>query len=108
MSQPKQPQFEQDYDLAVKDEEKVSIPKKYAVMLHNDDYTTMEFVIEVLQKFFKKTGAEAEQIMMKVHYEGRGVAGVYSREIAETKAHQTVEYARAHEFPLLATAEAIE
>lgn len=84
---------------------KLKEPPKWAVLLHNDDYTTMEFVIEVLLKFFRKTQEEAMSIMLKVHTEGKGVAGIYSRDIAETKAQQVSEYAKAHGHPLLCTAE---
>src|SRR6185437_11424649 len=69
-------------------------PKHYAVLLHNDDYTTMEFVTEILQRFFHKTGDEAVRIMLKVHHEGKGVAGIYTYQIAETKVAQVHEYAR--------------
>lgn len=75
-------------------------PPKYAVVLLNDDYTTMEFVIEVLQRFFKKTGEEAMQIMLRVHQEGRGVAGVFSHDIAETKVFQVHQLAKSRGYPL--------
>ncbi len=87
---------------------KVKEPPEYAVILHNDDYTTMEFVVEVLERFFNKTGDEATRIMLKVHQTGRGVAGIYSYEIAETKAAQVVEYARSKGHPLLASAEPVD
>jgi ATP-dependent Clp protease adaptor protein ClpS len=80
-------------------------PKHFAVMLHNDDYTTMEFVTEVLQRFFHKTGEEAVQIMLKVHQEGKGIAGIYTYQIAETKVAQVHEYARSKDFPLKCTIE---
>jgi ATP-dependent Clp protease adaptor protein ClpS len=75
-------------------------PPKYAVLLLNDDYTTMEFVIEVLVRFFHKSSVEAHQIMLKVHKEGRGVAGIYSYEIAETKVSQVYSHAQSSGFPL--------
>jgi ATP-dependent Clp protease adaptor protein ClpS len=75
-------------------------PPQYAVLLHNDDYTTMEFVVEVLQKFFRKTGEQAMQIMLQVHQQGSGVAGVYHLEIAETKVSQVHDYAQSHGYPL--------
>ena len=80
-------------------------PSKYAVVLHNDDYTTMDFVVEVLQRFFQKTGDEAVRIMLKVHQDGRGVAGVYSFEIAETKSVQVNDFAQSRGFPLKSTVE---
>lgn len=88
-------------DLAVEEvRPKLKRPPKYAVILLNDDYTTMEFVVEVLHRFFSKKGEEAVQIMLRVHQEGRGVAGVYTYEIAETKVYQVHDHARAHGFPL--------
>lgn len=83
-------------------------PPKYAVMLHNDNFTTMEFVIEVLEKFFSKTKEDAVKVMLAVHTQGKGVAGVYSLEIAETKTVQVVELAKARGFPLKCTVEPME
>lgn len=83
----------------------VEVPKKYAVLLHNDDYTTMEFVIEVLERFFQKNKEQAFEIMLRIHKHGSGVAGLYTRDIAETKAHQVTELARSKGFPLLCTVE---
>ncbi len=74
-------------------------------MFHNDDYTTMEFVILVLRQFFHKTETEAMYVMLTVHKKGRGIAGVYSRDVAETKAAQVMDFARDHGMPLLVTAE---
>jgi ATP-dependent Clp protease adaptor protein ClpS len=85
--------------------EKIEQPPKYAVVLHNDDYTTMEFVVEVLIRYFRKSEAEAAEIMLRIHNVGYGVAGIYSFEIAETKAAQVAEAARAKEFPLRCTVE---
>lgn len=75
-------------------------PPKFAVVLLNDDYTTMEFVVEVLRRFFRKTGEEAAQVMLRVHHEGRGVAGVYSHDIAETKVFQVHQLAKSRGYPL--------
>lgn len=80
-------------------------PPKVAVLLHNDDYTTMEFVIEVLIRVFKRTAEESVKIMLAVHEQGSGVAGVYPSEIAETKVNQVFEYAKANGYPLRATTE---
>jgi len=81
-------------------EKKVKQPPLYKVLLHNDDYTTMEFVVHVLQSVFNHEEALAMQIMLHVHRKGIGVAGVFPREVAETKIEQTHELARAHEYPL--------
>lgn len=98
---------EPDSGVALEDDvqDEVREPRQFAVLLHNDDYTTMEFVIEVLKRFFRKTEDEAIQIMMSVHQKGKGVAGVYTQEIAEAKAKQVMEQARNREFPLLCTVE---
>ena len=86
-------------------EKKLEKPKLYKVLLHNDDYTTMEFVVMVLMNIFRHQQNEAVRIMLNVHNNGIGVAGVYSYEVAETKAHQTEELARHNEYPLRATVE---
>ena len=79
---------------------KLKKPRMYKVLLHNDDYTTMEFVVFVLQGIFHHSEAEAMQIMLHVHKNGVGVAGVYTREIAETRIAQVEALARKHEYPL--------
>ncbi len=79
---------------------KVELPRKYKVLLHNDDYTTMEFVIFILQNVFLKNLEEAEKIMLEVHQKGIGVCGVYSFEIAETKCHKVLTLAKEHTHPL--------
>lgn len=84
---------------------KLKEPPRFAVLLHNDDYTTMEFVVEVLKRYFHKQDEEAVQIMLQIHQKGKGVAGVYSHEIAETKVMQVHEYARTKGFPLLCSIE---
>jgi len=84
---------------------KVERPRRYKVLLHNDDYTTMEFVVMVLQDVFHKTAADATQIMLHVHRNGIGVAGVYTYEVAETKVAIVEAMARQHEFPLKCTME---
>lgn len=81
-------------------EKKVAKPPLYKVLLHNDDYTTMEFVVYVLMSVFHHGETEATQIMMHVHRKGVGVAGVYTKEIAETRISRVHELAKEHEFPL--------
>ncbi|MFZ9595882.1 MAG: ATP-dependent Clp protease adapter ClpS [Bdellovibrionia bacterium] len=85
----------------------VKEPPRYAVILHNDDYTTMEFVTEVLRRYFHKSDEEAVQIMLQVHQKGKGTAGVYSFEIAETKVMQVEEYARFKGHPLKCSIEPV-
>jgi ATP-dependent Clp protease adaptor protein ClpS len=80
-------------------------PELYKVLLLNDDYTTMDFVIEVLETVFHKQPAEAHRIMMLVHTQGKGLCGVYPFEVAETKVATVVDKARQHGFPLRATME---
>ena len=80
-------------------------PPLYKVLLHNDDFTTMEFVVHVLQTVFGHDEAAAVRIMLNVHTQGTGVAGVYTYEVAETKAEAAARLARAHEYPLLCTVE---
>ena len=92
-------------DSAVKEREKLQHPTLYKVILLNDDYTTMEFVMHVLESVFQKSPAEAYRIMMHVHVNGRGIAGVYPWEIAETKAETVTSLARHAEFPLRAAIE---
>ena len=75
-------------------------PKLYKVVLFNDDYTTMDFVIEVLQTFFAMNRERATQVMLKVHQEGSAVCGVYPKDIAETKVTQVTAFAKQHEHPL--------
>jgi ATP-dependent Clp protease adaptor protein ClpS len=79
---------------------KVKPPPLFQVMLLNDDYTPMEFVVGVLQRFFGKGREQATQIMLKVHREGRGVCGIYPRDVAASKVEQVTEFAREHQHPL--------
>ncbi len=87
---------------------KVAEPPRYAVFLHNDDYTTMEFVVEVLTIDFSRPSEEAVGIMLRVHEEGKAVAGIYSFEVAESKIHKVTEKARRSGFPLKLTMEPVE
>jgi ATP-dependent Clp protease adaptor protein ClpS len=79
---------------------KLKPPPMFKVMLLNDDYTPMEFVVVVLQKFFAMTRERATQVMLKVHREGIGVCGVYARDVATTKVQQVAAYSRKHQHPL--------
>jgi ATP-dependent Clp protease adaptor protein ClpS len=99
------PNYEHDEQVATKSEEKVKKPPLYKVVIHNDDFTTMEFVVMVLQQVFQHAYEDAFRIMMQVHVRGAGVAGIYTHEIAESKAERGVNMARAHEYPLLFTVE---
>jgi ATP-dependent Clp protease adaptor protein ClpS len=88
-------------------EEDLEEPRRYKVLLHNDDYTTMEFVVYVLKKVFHKTEAEAHHIMMSVHKNGIGVCGVYPKEVAETKVAMVRHMARKEGYPLKCTMEEV-
>lgn len=90
---------EADYSTEIK------VPRKYRVVLLNDDYTPMDFVVEVLRRFFHLSEELAVQVMLQVHHQGKGVCGLYTREIAETKVAQVNEYARMNQHPLLSSME---
>jgi len=92
--------LEQDLGVITKEKPEVKKPNMYVVVLINDDYTPMEFVIYVLQTIFKKSYEEAKEIMLLVHNEGKGICGIYSLDIAETKANQVVEFSRINQHPL--------
>jgi ATP-dependent Clp protease adaptor protein ClpS len=89
----------------VKARPKTKKPSMYRVLLLNDDYTPMEFVVHVLERFFGKSREEATEIMLHVHHRGVGVCGVFTYEVAETKVAQTIEFARRHQHPLQCTME---
>ncbi len=92
------PDFREDLESNI--QEDLEEPRMYKVLLHNDDYTTMEFVVEVLQKVFGKTPVEATQIMLNVHKSGIGVCGVFIEEVAETKVEMVHHLAKSNGFPL--------
>ena len=89
-----------DGNIKLETNPKTKIPPLYRVLMMNDDYTPMEFVIEILEKFFHKNKEEATQIMLHVHQRGVGVCGVFAYDLAETKAMQVMNYARKYEHPL--------
>ena len=97
--------YEHDEAVITETDKKVEKPPLYKVLLHNDDYTTMEFVVYVLQSVFHHDELESIRIMLAVHNEGVGVAGVFTREVAETKAERVMMLAREFEFPLLSSVE---
>ena len=94
-----------DHGVVEKTRQQVKPPSMYKVILHNDDYTPMDFVIDVLTRFFNMQYEQATEVMLKVHYEGKGVCGVFTAEIAETKVQQVMQYAKEHQHPLLCTME---
>ncbi|MGB1547155.1 MAG: ATP-dependent Clp protease adapter ClpS [Alphaproteobacteria bacterium] len=89
----------------VKSRPKTKRPSMYKVLMLNDDYTPMEFVVHALERFFNKDREEATRIMMHVHQRGVGICGVYTYEVAETKVQQVVDFARQHQHPLQCTLE---
>ncbi|MBV6632787.1 MAG: ATP-dependent Clp protease adapter ClpS [Alphaproteobacteria bacterium] len=91
--------------VVVKTRTKTKKPSMYRVLMLNDDYTPMEFVVHVLERFFNKTREEATRIMLHVHKRGVGVCGVFTYEIAETKVQQVMDFARQHQHPLQCTLE---
>ncbi len=99
--------YKSDYEEIVdsETEEEVKEPSMYKVLLHNDNYTSMEFVVEILLSVFNKSIEDATMIMLKVHKEGIGVSGVYTYEVAETKVDTVYTLAREREFPLKCTME---
>ncbi len=91
--------------LVVEEKPKVEKPSLYRVLILNDDYTPMEFVVYVLEQFFNKSREDATRIMLHVHQNGVGVCGVYTYEVAETKVSQVIDSARRHQHPLQCTME---
>ncbi len=95
------PKFEEELEFALELQE----PQMFRVLLHNDDYTSMDFVVEVLMGIFHKTQPQAEQIMLQIHEKGKAIVGVYTYEIAQMKVEQVRQRAKQNQFPLLATME---
>ena len=102
---PDLPDSEHDGAVLTESETKIEKPKLFKVILHNDDFTTMEFVVYVLRTVFHKNESDAFTIMLNVHRAGVGVAGIYTYEIANMKAEKCMNLAQAHEYPLLCTVE---
>ena len=100
-------QDQNNTDIAVIDESTPDLeePKKYKVLLHNDDFTPMEFVVHVLESFFAMNRDKAVKVMLQIHYQGIGLCGVFSQEIAEAKVSQVNDYSKENEHPLLCTTE---
>lgn len=90
----------------VETEIEIQEPDLYQVVMHNDDFTPMEFVVSVLERFFYMDRRHATEVMLKVHSDGQAVCGTYTRDVAETKTTQVMEYARRYEYPLTCTMEA--
>ncbi|MDR5859320.1 ATP-dependent Clp protease adapter ClpS [Halomonas eurihalina] len=108
MTRPPEPD-EGDGDVAVQSSEpELAHPPMYKVVLHNDDFTPMEFVVEVLQTFFHMDSETAVQVMLAVHTQGKATCGIFTRDIAETKSHQVNQYARECQHPLLCDIEATD
>ncbi|HPK46026.1 MAG TPA: ATP-dependent Clp protease adapter ClpS [Spirochaetota bacterium] len=97
--------YEYNGDIQIKRDVKLAKPRMYKVILHNDHYTTMDFVVEVLVTIFHKNNMEATELMLQVHRNGFGICGVYTYDIAQTKAGQVHTLARQREFPLKCTVE---
>ncbi len=103
---PRKPSHEHDHGVLVETgRPEVAPPPRYQVLLLNDDYTPMDFVVTVLQQFFTMDLEKATQVMLHVHTRGRGVCGVYTREVAESKVAQVNEFSRMNQHPLLCTME---
>ena len=92
--------LDENLGVITKEKPEIKKPDMYAVVLINDDYTPMEFVIYVLQTIFKKNYEEAKKVMLLVHNEGKGICGIYPLDIAETKANQVIEFSRINQHPL--------
>ncbi len=100
-------QHDKDRGVAVQESKpELKRPPMYKVLLINDDYTPMEFVVHILESFFSMDRVKATQVMLTVHSQGKGLCGIYTRDVAETKVNQVNAYSRRHQHPLLCTMEA--
>lgn len=95
----------EDSGVAVRTRPKIQHPSHYRVLMLNDDFTPMEFVVQVLETYFGKSLEEATEIMLQIHHKGVGICGIFTREVAETKAAQVMDLARANQHPLRCTIE---
>ncbi len=102
---PNFPDYDSDEAVLTESETRLEKPPMYKVLLHNDDFTTMEFVVYVLRNVFHRSESDSVLIMLKVHNEGVGIAGVYTLEVANMKAEKAMNLAQAHEYPLPCTVE---
>ncbi len=100
------PGNQRESSVSTKERIQTQEPPLYKVLLHNDDYTSMEFVVSILENIFQKSHTEATKIMLNVHHEGIGVAGIYTREVCETKVSIVHDLARKNNFPLRCSMEA--
>jgi ATP-dependent Clp protease adaptor protein ClpS len=107
VAHPPKKQGDTQTDVAVQERPQTERARRYGVIFLNDDYTTREFVVHVLMTYFDKTETEATHIMLTVHYKGRGLAGVYTKDIAESKVDQVHRVAEAHGYPLRLTIEPV-
>ena len=103
----KQNEYDYDDDLALEDKEELKPPSMYKVLFHNDDYTAMEFVTLILQVIFHKSASESTKIMLDVHYNGIGVVGIYTFEVASTNIYLVEKLAEENEYPFRATMEPV-
>ena len=101
----KKNQDDLNYSLQLDDRTELKEPKMYKVIIHNDHYTTMEFVIEVLVTIFQKSNEEANRLMLDVHYKGKGIAGFYTYDVAMTKVFQVHHKAKERNYPLRCSCE---
>jgi ATP-dependent Clp protease adaptor protein ClpS len=102
-----QVETEHSTNIKEKTQPEVKNPPLYKVILLNDDFTPMDFVVEILKQFFFMNGEKAVQVMMEVHTKGKGICGIFTRDVAETKVDQVNNYSRLHEYPLLCTMEMV-
>ncbi|MES2527715.1 MAG: ATP-dependent Clp protease adapter ClpS [Bdellovibrionota bacterium] len=102
------PNREEQSGVATEKKIKLQQPRMYKVLMHNDDYTTMDFVIHVLEKYFQKAAPEAHAIMLEVHTRGFGVCGIYTYEVAESKTAKVIKYARENGHPLKCSTDPVD